>query len=113
VDLPLSAPVIENFGTPVEPNTETYINVFPSITSAEESIRSHPLVNTKIFNLKFRMKMLTHFLCTYLQSKRLCYFSDEFLLKYYNYYTEINCINECLANVTFDICGCRDYYMPS
>jgi amiloride-sensitive sodium channel len=37
---------------------------------------------------------------------------DEFKLSYYDYYTSWNCLDECIANITFKKCGCVRYYMP-
>lgn len=38
---------------------------------------------------------------------------DELNLKYYNYYTASNCLDECVANLTYNECLCVRFYMPS
>jgi acid-sensing ion channel, other len=45
--------------------------------------------------------------------KRQCYFNDERYLRFFKYYTQNNCENECLANKTVEKCGCLRFHMPS
>lgn len=45
--------------------------------------------------------------------KRECYFPSERYLRYYKYYTQMNCQLECLTNYTKDSCGCVNFFMPS
>lgn len=44
--------------------------------------------------------------------KRECYFPEERYLRYYQYYTQMNCQLECLTNYTKDTCGCVNFFMP-
>lgn len=46
------------------------------------------------------------------KDKRQCYLAGEKQLKYYGYYTAFNCVDECIANHTFEVCTCVQYYMP-
>ncbi|XP_047022448.1 pickpocket protein 28-like [Helicoverpa zea] len=43
---------------------------------------------------------------------RQCYFPDERYLKYFKIYSSKNCRMECLANITFSLCQCVEFYMP-
>lgn len=44
--------------------------------------------------------------------QRECYFNGERNLAYYTFYTVKNCIDECLANLTYQECNCRRHYQP-
>lgn len=44
---------------------------------------------------------------------RQCYFNGERQLKYYQYYSQHNCEEECLTNYTLKECGCVQFAMPS
>ncbi|KAF7267710.1 hypothetical protein GWI33_019099 [Rhynchophorus ferrugineus] len=44
--------------------------------------------------------------------KRKCYFQTDMKLKFFANYSQINCKMECLINLTIDICGCVQYFMP-
>jgi amiloride-sensitive sodium channel len=41
--------------------------------------------------------------------QRQCYFNDEKQLKYFKFYTEENCHEECFANLTRLLCNCSHY----
>jgi acid-sensing ion channel, other len=41
--------------------------------------------------------------------RRNCYFEDERKLKFFHIYTKFNCIQECLANATLEICKCARF----
>ncbi|KAL7019583.1 hypothetical protein ACKWTF_011170 [Chironomus riparius] len=43
---------------------------------------------------------------------RKCYFEGEKSLKYFNKYSEKNCIVECLTNFTLKMCNCTDPSQP-
>ena len=43
---------------------------------------------------------------------RKCYFDGEKSLKYFNKYSQKNCIIECLTNFTLTICNCSDPSQP-
>ncbi|RZB38942.1 ASC domain containing protein [Asbolus verrucosus] len=45
--------------------------------------------------------------------KRDCYFPSEKKLKYFSSYSQQNCHLECLTNVTLDLCGCVNMFMPN
>jgi acid-sensing ion channel, other len=46
-------------------------------------------------------------------SKRQCYFSNERYLRFFKFYTQNNCDEECVANMTLSTCGCLRFHMPS
>ncbi|CAG7733824.1 unnamed protein product [Allacma fusca] len=86
--LSIDSPHVADYGIAIPPNAEVYVNLNAEITMAEDNIRSYSL------------------------DKRNCYFPQEHDLTYYNYYTSSNCINECIAEQTFQSCDCVRYYMP-
>ncbi|CAG9808827.1 unnamed protein product [Chironomus riparius] len=45
-------------------------------------------------------------------SVRKCYFDGEKSLKYFNKYSQKNCIIECLTNFTLSMCNCTDPSQP-
>ncbi|XP_046741816.1 pickpocket protein 28-like [Diprion similis] len=85
---PVETPKIADFAFTVEPGKETRIVIRPTITSASRSIIRVP------------------------KKKRRCFFTSERSLKYYRTYTQRNCILECEANFTQEICSCVQHYMP-
>lgn len=49
----------------------------------------------------------------YPPDRRKCFFPGEKHLYYFKIYTQQNCEVECLANFTYQKCGCVDFHMPS
>ncbi|KAL6445649.1 hypothetical protein ACFW04_000866 [Cataglyphis niger] len=85
---PVETPKIADFSFSITPGEETRVIVRPRISTATPSIISIP------------------------QKKRKCFFTAERKLRYYRTYTQRNCILECEANFTQEICDCVQYYMP-
>jgi acid-sensing ion channel, other len=46
-------------------------------------------------------------------SKRQCYFGNERYLRFFKNYTQNNCEEECVANLTLSKCDCLRFHMPS
>ncbi|XP_030760546.1 pickpocket protein 28-like [Sitophilus oryzae] len=44
--------------------------------------------------------------------KRKCFFQTDMKLKFFSNYSQINCKLECLIDLTIEICGCVQYFMP-
>ncbi|EFA07961.1 Pickpocket protein 28-like Protein [Tribolium castaneum] len=44
--------------------------------------------------------------------KRKCFMRNERFLKHFLYYSQPNCMLECLTNYTLAKCGCVQFYMP-
>ncbi|XP_050298544.1 pickpocket protein 28-like [Anthonomus grandis grandis] len=44
--------------------------------------------------------------------KRKCAFQKDKKLRYFSEYSQMNCRMECLLNLTMELCGCVEYYMP-
>lgn len=87
--LPIDVPHISDFGLAIRPNSEVFINIRPEVTIADKSsIHSFPA------------------------AQRECYFAGERELSYYTFYTAKNCIDECLANLTYQKCNCRRHHQP-
>ncbi|CAL8117104.1 unnamed protein product [Orchesella dallaii] len=87
--LPIDVPHITDFGLAIKPQSEVFVNIRPEVTIADkETIGDFPA------------------------EQRECYFSGEMELGYYNFYTAKNCIDECLANLTYQECNCRRHYQP-
>ena len=45
-------------------------------------------------------------------TRRGCYFSDEFPLKYYSEYSRSSCVVECESEFIYNECQCTPYYLP-
>ncbi|XP_015594264.1 pickpocket protein 28 [Cephus cinctus] len=85
---PVETPKIADFGFSLNPGSETRVIISPRITTASKTIIKVPL------------------------KKRKCFFTTERKLRYYRTYTQRNCILECEANFTREICQCVEHYMP-
>ena len=49
----------------------------------------------------------------YSPERRQCFFQYERQLRFFKTYSRLNCLIECYANYSKQICGCADYSMPS
>jgi acid-sensing ion channel, other len=67
---------------------ETQFSVDPKVITTAPEVRTFPI------------------------SKRQCYFSNERYLRFFKFYTQNNCENECAANMTLSRCGCLRFNMP-
>ncbi|XP_077282137.1 pickpocket protein 28 isoform X2 [Temnothorax americanus] len=85
---PVETPKVADFSFAITPGEETRVIVRPRISTANPAIISIP------------------------QRKRKCFFTAERKLRYYRTYTQRNCILECEANFTQQLCDCVQYYMP-
>ncbi|XP_015179465.1 PREDICTED: pickpocket protein 28-like [Polistes dominula] len=85
---PVETPKIADFGFAVAPGKEVRVIVSPRISTASKNILTIP------------------------RKKRKCFFTSERNLRYYRTYTQRNCILECEANFTQEMCNCVQYYMP-
>ncbi|CAL1673516.1 unnamed protein product [Lasius platythorax] len=85
---PVETPKIADFSFSITPGEETRVIIRPRISTAKPAIMSIP------------------------QKKRKCFFTRERKLRYYRTYTQRNCILECEANFTQQMCDCVQYYMP-
>ncbi|KAG5668409.1 hypothetical protein PVAND_016349 [Polypedilum vanderplanki] len=62
--------------------------------------------------LKAKMYKTDESLRKYSPEIRGCYFEGEKNLKFFKSYTKANCEFECMANQTFETCGCVKFSMP-
>ncbi|XP_011645500.1 pickpocket protein 28-like [Pogonomyrmex barbatus] len=85
---PVETPKVADFSFSITPGEETRVIIRPRISTANPSIISIP------------------------QRKRKCFFTSERKLRYYRTYTQRNCILECEANFTQQLCECVQHYMP-
>ena len=86
---PVETPKIADFALSISPSMETRMIIRPHIFTASKTILKIPI------------------------KKRKCFFTSERHLRYYRTYTQRNCVLECEANFTQQICQCVQYYMPS
>lgn len=85
---PRESPKIADLGYLLEPGVESRIAVNVDVQLATDSIRG----------IDYR--------------KRKCFFTDEKFLRYFQLYSATNCLLECEANYTEEMCGCIPYYLP-
>ncbi|XP_055607832.1 sodium channel protein Nach-like [Uranotaenia lowii] len=43
---------------------------------------------------------------------RQCFFENERYLRFFRIYNQHNCIQECMVNFTYNLCGCVKFSMP-
>lgn len=69
----------------------------------------------QVINVLIKPKIIitSEKLRNYSPKQRRCFFNSERRLRFFEFYTQINCENECLANFTQHECGCVKYSMPS
>ncbi|ODN01494.1 Pickpocket protein 28 [Orchesella cincta] len=92
-------PHVTDFGLAIRPNYEHFVSITPDVIMADDVIRSYAIIS-------FDSNTYAMF------DKRNCYFEGELPLKYYNVYSASNCLDECVANITYERCSCVRYYMP-
>ncbi|XP_021916874.1 pickpocket protein 28-like isoform X2 [Zootermopsis nevadensis] len=85
---PVETPKIADFGSLIAPGREYRIKIKPVINNSTMSLR----------NVK--------------EVSRQCAYSQDKYLQFYRTYTKRNCILECEANYTFDVCKCVPFYLP-
>ncbi|CAG9767422.1 unnamed protein product [Ceutorhynchus assimilis] len=86
------------------------------------SPRRFPLLNTHSIRIPLRKSVsiaitpqllnTSESVAQYPIRKRKCFFQTDAQLKYFSKYSQLNCRLECLLNLTMDMCGCVEYYMP-
>ncbi|KAK5641673.1 hypothetical protein RI129_010220 [Pyrocoelia pectoralis] len=72
-----------------------------------------PLDDALFVGIKPKMITISEDLIGYKPEDRNCYLGNEKFLSLYKYYTQGNCLSECLANYTLQQCGCLAFYMPT
>ncbi|KAJ4440577.1 hypothetical protein ANN_08722 [Periplaneta americana] len=86
---PVETPMIAQYGHLIGPGMEYRIIATPKITNSTRSLR-------------------------FIKEKdRQCAFSSDRYLKYFRTYTQKNCVLECRANYTLQVCKCVPHYLPS
>lgn len=65
------------------------------------------------FNIEPTIFDISEGLSKYKSNQRGCFLNNERKLRFYKIYTKLNCEQECLANLTKDVCGCVKYSRPS
>ncbi|KAG5683738.1 hypothetical protein PVAND_013003 [Polypedilum vanderplanki] len=84
-------------------------NEIPTVFHEELYI---PFGNRKTVILTAKILKTAESLRKYLPEKRGCYFEGERQLKFFKSYTKAHCDFECMANYTFNVCGCMKFSMP-
>ncbi|XP_055325779.1 pickpocket protein 28-like isoform X2 [Sitodiplosis mosellana] len=64
------------------------------------------------FSIKATYTTTSEGLRSYEPSRRQCFFDSDRQLRFFKFYTQNNCIEECLANFTKQECGCARFFMP-
>lgn len=64
-------------------------------------------------SIKPKLTITSEGLRKYSTDKRQCIFNSENPLNFFKFYTQSNCVAECLANYTLQYCGCVKFSMPS
>lgn len=108
---PISNPEMVEYGFAISPGTENFFTIAPDVIHADDRIHG---IDPHVRN---------------------CFLEGEKHLAFYQHYTSLNCLMECASNYTFHVrkdykrvecigllltqtyvsfqkCGCVDYYMP-
>lgn len=86
---PVETPKIADYGLLISPGREYRIQIKPVINNSTRSLH----------NVK--------------EEARQCAYSQDKYLKFYQTYTQRNCILECETNYTLAVCDCVPIYLPS
>ncbi|KAF9799071.1 hypothetical protein SFRURICE_008581 [Spodoptera frugiperda] len=80
----------------------------------QSSLYYYAVLNSQVSSMALSFSILnsSERLRSYDAEIRQCYFPDERYLKYFKIYTASNCMIECLSNITYEQCGCVEFYMP-
>lgn len=71
-----------------------------------------PFGKASQFSVKPELTFTSDSVKTYSPDERQCFLNSERNLRFFNFYTKINCEEECLSNFTAKLCGCVHFYMP-
>ncbi|KAF5291553.1 hypothetical protein FQR65_LT01866 [Abscondita terminalis] len=71
-----------------------------------------PLNQAVLVSIKPTMITVSKELRSYNFMDRKCYFPEEKFLYLYKFYSQQNCLSECLFNYTYKTCGCVTFWMP-
>ncbi|CAH1647309.1 unnamed protein product [Spodoptera littoralis] len=80
----------------------------------QTSLYYYAVLNSQVSSMALSFSILnsSEKLRSYDAEVRQCYFPDERYLRYFKIYTASNCMIECLSNITYEKCGCVEFYMP-
>ncbi|XP_022825599.1 pickpocket protein 28 [Spodoptera litura] len=80
----------------------------------QSSLYYYAVLNSQVSSMALSFSILNSSdrLRSYDAEVRQCYFPDERYLRYFKIYTASNCMIECLSNITYEKCGCVEFYMP-
>lgn len=70
------------------------------------------LLEESVITLKPKFTTASQTLRKYNPNHRKCFFNSERKLRFYTIYTHNNCLHECLANYTKEICKCVKFTQP-
>ncbi|XP_055589372.1 pickpocket protein 28-like [Uranotaenia lowii] len=85
---PDEAPSFDQFYYHVSLRDSISMMIKPQVTATSQSLRSQPYKD------------------------RQCLFENERYLRFFRIYNQHNCIQECMVNFTYDLCGCVKFSMP-
>ncbi|XP_055590900.1 pickpocket protein 28-like [Uranotaenia lowii] len=85
---PDEAPTLEHFHYHLALGSSMTLTVKPQLTETAPALRSQRLEH------------------------RQCFFESERYLRYFKIYNQHNCMQECLVNFTYKLCGCVKFSMP-
>ncbi|XP_055622258.1 pickpocket protein 28-like [Toxorhynchites rutilus septentrionalis] len=88
VNAPYKAPAVSQGYYTVYPLQTVFIMVNPELIETADGLKKHSY------------------------EKRECFFQSERSLRFYKIYNQANCMIECLANQTLEVCGCLTLNFP-
>ncbi|XP_055589371.1 pickpocket protein 28-like [Uranotaenia lowii] len=88
VHAPDEAPSLDQFYYGLSLRDSISMMIKPKVTATSQSLRSQPYQD------------------------RQCLFENERYLRFFRIYNQHNCIQECMVNFTYDLCGCVKFSMP-
>jgi len=86
--LPNEVPTFSNVYTSVNIGQIKYMRINSAINKIDDNLKKFP------------------------PDQRKCYYEGERQLKFFKSYSKFNCEHECMANFTYETCGCISFSMP-
>lgn len=83
-----------------------------SVKQSRQTFRV-PLLQQVIVRVRPKVILTSDELRNFDPNERNCYYSAERKLRFFQFYAQLNCESECLANFTLRECGCVKFSMPS
>lgn len=91
---------------------QVYIHIPGDMPQISKQFLRVPFGQDVTIFIRARVMITTDGLRDYAPNRRQCYFENERYLRFFKFYSYVNCEVECLTNHTLATCGCVRFSMP-